>query len=760
MKRQFINILLVIFLASSIYSQSDSSFSIKGKVIDSSSQIPIQSAEITIQRTKLKTITDINGNFAFEKIKEGNYELNISAEGYFTTNRYINVSFSSRTIVFTISLIPFESHTDTIEVNSKYFKKNEYAPTGYINAGFEEIKKTPGTVDDVIRFFESSPGISIGDDMANEILVRGGAPNENQVIVDNIELPNPNHYGPQGTNNGLLSYINLQMIKEVNMYTGGFPVFFGDKLSGIMDIQFKPGDWKKHTPSINLSLAGFGFSAEGPLSKNITYSVSARRSYFELFKSQFNDIPVPNFWDINLKLNYSFNKDETLSFTSLAAIDNTIDPDNIKVNERKNIKVRMFSNGINFEKNNGKLNHLLTGFYNMSLYNIDYYSYGRSLDVGTAYLNSTEHQIGINYRLSYFANSKFHFEIFSGFRYNYSKDTIFTHSMINESDYYSPGIVVNKNINLFKGFIGLNTKINLLSGRMILNLGLRSDYISYLTDHLVNSPRTSLTYLFNKNTSLNLSAGIYYQSPEILWLITDNDNKNLLNLKTYNFTAGIEHYFLPNFRLNAEAYYKQYENYPVDVYNPIFMYINNGTEVSPNFIHKAVSKGNGYTTGTDINFSYKNPENGFYGTLNLSLSTSGFAALEGGVQRGEFDYGKQVLLIAGYQIQNNWSFGLRFKYAGPHPTISIDSLNSAYLGMDYYNKSQYLKVKVPYYMRIDLRIDKMFMWGNVTASFYAEVENILNRNNVFTYYWDLDLKSVEPFYHISILPMLGFNIKF
>ena len=151
--------------------------------------------------------------------------------------------------VLNVSLFAFESQTDTIEVSSKYFKKDDRAPTGMINASYEEIKKTPGTEDDVIRYFENSPGVSIGIDMANELKVRGGASNENQVIVDNIELPNPNHFGPQGTNNGLLSYINVQVINEANFYTGGFPVLFGDKLSSIMDIKLKPGSNIKRTES-------------------------------------------------------------------------------------------------------------------------------------------------------------------------------------------------------------------------------------------------------------------------------------------------------------------------------------------------------------------------------------------------------------------------------------------------------------------------------------------------------------------------------
>ena len=313
---------------------------------------------------------------------------------------------------------------------------------------------------------------------------------------------------------------------------------------------------------------------------------------------------------------------------------------------------------------------------------------------------------------------------------------------------------------MFKGFAGSNLNFKFLKDKLVLNAGIRGDYNSYLTQHFTFSPRVGLTYRMSKSTLFNGSAGIYKQTPEIIWLLCDPENKDLLNMTVYNFVIGAEHYLLPNFRINTEVYYKQYENYPVDLYNPILMYINAGTDYRPNFIHKAVSKGNGYFTGMDVSVEYKNGGKGFYGILNLSLTTSKFAALEGGALPGEFDYGKQLMLIAGYQIPDNWSFGFRLKYSGPRPVGCYDTLNSSYLNMDYFDKSKYLKVTLPYYLRLDLRIDKMFRWGNFSACIYAEVDNLLNRDNIFMNYWDPLVKQVQPFYNLSILPTLGFNLKF
>ncbi len=753
-------IISVLFFSSFVYSQNESSLKVQGKVVDSIKQTPVNSAELEIPKLNQKKYSDANGDFLFDNLKEGYYELIISADGYFSIKKYISVSKSNPYLILNISLRPFESITDTIEVNTKYFKKDDMASTGFINVDYEEFKKTPGTIDDVIRHFESSPGVSITTDMANEYIVRGGAPIENQILIDNIELPNPNHFAPPGTNSGAFSYINIQMISEANFYTGGFPVIYGDKLSSVLDIKFKDGNEKIRSQSLDLSLAGLGISADGPLSNKITYSLSARRSYFELFKSQFRDLPIPNYWDINLKLKYKLGPYRLVSFTSLSALDNTSDPDNMAPGARKNVKVKLFANGINYENNSNKIKYRLTGFYDLTLYNIDYYSLHDETLSGIFSLKSTEHEAGLNVSAKYDMSTDLTLDFISGLRYFHTKDTLYTFEFINESDYASPSQRFARSLDMVKSFLGVNAKYKFLKDIFTFNAGIRTDFTSYITHHFTFSPRAMLSCRLSKKTMLNASAGIYYETPEILWLLCDPDNKDLLSLKVEHFVLGAEHYILPNFRINAEAYYKQYENYPVDMYNPILMYINSGTDIRPNFIHKAASKGNGYFIGSDLSIEYKNSGEGFYGMLNLSLSTSGFAALEGGILPGEFDYGKQILFIAGYQLPGNWSFGLRLKYSGPRPTLSYDTVNSAFLGMDYYNKSRYLKDKLPYYMRADLRVDKMFRWGNFTGSIYAEVENIFNRDNIYTLYWNPEIKGVSPFYNLSILPVLGFNVKF
>src|SRR6185436_6013685 len=140
------------------------------------------------------------------------------------------------------------------KVEEKFFTKDPNTTVSFFNYNYAEIRRSPGASEDVIKFFQSSPGVSTGYDLFNDLLVRGGSPTENLTLIDGMEIPNPNHFGIPGTNSGLLSYINLKMVKDVSFYTGGFPAKYGDKISSVMDIKFRDGNSKKHLQDINISL--------------------------------------------------------------------------------------------------------------------------------------------------------------------------------------------------------------------------------------------------------------------------------------------------------------------------------------------------------------------------------------------------------------------------------------------------------------------------------------------------------------------------
>ena len=102
------------------------------------------------------------------------------------------------------------------------------------------------------------PGVAPGNDQRNDLIVRGGSPSENLILIDGVEIPNLNHFPSEGSTSGPIGMINDKFISDVNFTTGGFPARFGDHLSSVMDIKFREGQRNRFLSDVNLSSAGFG----------------------------------------------------------------------------------------------------------------------------------------------------------------------------------------------------------------------------------------------------------------------------------------------------------------------------------------------------------------------------------------------------------------------------------------------------------------------------------------------------------------------
>lgn len=109
------------------------------------------------------------------------------------------------------------------------------------------------------------PSIAKVNDQVNGLIVRGGNPAENAFYLDNIEIPNINHYPMQGSSSGPIGLINTDFIQEVDFSAGGFSAAYGDRLSSVMELRFREGNRQEFDGQIDMNLAGVGLTGEGPL---------------------------------------------------------------------------------------------------------------------------------------------------------------------------------------------------------------------------------------------------------------------------------------------------------------------------------------------------------------------------------------------------------------------------------------------------------------------------------------------------------------
>lgn len=764
MKRLLIFFLL--FCTTIVCSQADKGI-ISGKVIDYETQKPLSDADITIIELNKSIKSDSFGLFEFSDIPFSSYTIKVSLKGYEPKAQTDIVVLSARPTFVDIELNPQSYTTETIEVEAKYFEKSPDVNTSNFNFDFEEVRRAPGAVEDISRMVQGLSGVSTSNDQRSDIIVRGGSPSENLIIIDGIEIPNINHYPTQASTGGPIGMINVKFINDVNFSTGGFSARYGDKLSSIMDIKFREGSKQKLLFDINLSTAGFGGVLEGPLfTQKGSFLFSVRKSYLNLIKGAIRMASVPDYWDFNLKANYVFNSKNSLTVVGIGGIDYiSFQGDDANISDdnpygKATGDQKQFTLGASLKTliKNGYLQNSIgnsSSWYDFTNYDI------RNNNLLFDY-KSKEYEYSIKSELFYQISK--HQNIITGFNAKYIqvKNNIFLAADTSDFGDILPEYLLNNKSNFYKlgGFAQYTLK--LFKDKFIINTGIRFDYFSGTAADInkVFSPRIGMSYKINDLTTINASTGIYYQAPEYLWVTTDPQNVNLKYVKAYHYILGVEHLFSDDLRMSLEVYYKDYKNYPVSFYIPTYILVNGGAENGPNFVGAANSNGYGFTRGIDFTLQKKLTGNGFYGMINYSLLESKVTATAGGEVPGSFDYRHNLVIIAGYQISNDWLIGIKYRYTSGRPFTPYDVTASAIanrgtLQYDKFNSERYKN-----YSRLDIRVDKKWNFNKLSIVCYVELQNVFNTTNIYQYFWNKYKNEQGTIYQWAFLPVGGFSIQF
>jgi hypothetical protein len=739
---------------------------ITGVVTDKETQKPVAGAIVETVELNKKTTTDNDGKFEFNNIPYGTYQLKVTCLGYQAVTKTDIVLLSSRPTDVEVAMIPVSYSTDVIDVESRYYQKPIDESTSMFNLDFEEVRRAPGAVEDISRMVQILPGVAPANDQRNDLIVRGGSPAENLIIIDGIEIPNINHYPTQGSTSGPIGMIDVKFINNVDFSTGGFSARYGDKLSSVLAISFREGYRKKILSDINLSTAGFGGVFEGPLfTPKGSFLLSVRKSYLNLIRGAIRLAAVPDYWDFNLKTVYDFNKNTRLTFIGIGGLDKiSFDGDASKTSDdnpygKAKGDQQQFTVGFNLK------NLFKKGYVQTTIANSSGFTFIETRDLRTDVLkfnyDSYESDFNAKSEIFYQLSSISNLSAGAGARYIKFKNQTFFNADTTTFGNVIPETDVNVKNHYYKASAYTQYTLKLLKHRLIINPGMRYDYFSGINKSSVISPRLGISYELNSITTINASTGIYYQSPDYLWITADPANSNLKFMRAYHYVAGIEHLFASDLRFSIEAYYKKYDNYPVSVLVPTYVLISGGTENGPNLLFgQATSQGYGYTRGIDISIQKKLTGSGIYGMLGYSLSQSRVTALEGGEKPGSFDYRNNLTIIAGYQLSNDWLIGLKFRYTTGRPYTPFDIEASTISGRGVADFNNFNGARFKDYNRLDLRVDKKWNLKKVSIVTYIELENVFNTSNVYQYFWNQYKNEQGTIYQWAFLPVGGFSVQF
>jgi len=325
MFKQILFLLLFIFTGGEFLFAQNTGL-ILGNLKDKNTQETIYPGTVVVEGTEFKTETDIDGNYKLE-IPVGTYNLKAIYSGYISLLKY-NIVVSSgnaQVINFEMEVITTEIKEVTItnDKSKSAVATNMITPLSVQQLTSEEIKSNPGGNFDVSRVIQTLPGVgsSSGGAARNDIIIRGGAPNENVYYLDGIEIPVLNHFQTQGSSGGAQGILNVSFIEDVKLSSSAFDARYDNALASTFIINQRDGNRERLSGNVRASLTEAVLTFEGPLNKKTTFLASARKSYLDLL-FKLIDLPIrPNFYDFQYKVTHKINDKTTLTAIGLGAID-------------------------------------------------------------------------------------------------------------------------------------------------------------------------------------------------------------------------------------------------------------------------------------------------------------------------------------------------------------------------------------------------------------------------------------------------------
>jgi hypothetical protein len=810
-KPAFFNFIFLLFVFGA-FAQKNAS--INGTVVDKNKQTPL--AGITIQLTpgNATTLSDTAGNFRFNEIEPGTYNLVFSGVG-FQQKTLSNIVITTGNI----STLNVELDADVKELGNVTVtgRRNSVrattleSPLSIQRLTTEEIKANPGGNFDISRVIQSLPGVGGGvggGSFRNDIIIRGGSPTENVFYLDGIEVPVINHFTTQGSSGGPQGILNVSFIEEVKLSTSAFDARYDNALSSVFQFRQKTGNNQRLQGNVRLSGTEVAATFDGPVSKQTSFLFSARRSYLEfLFKAL--DLPIrPNYWDFQFKTTTKLDNKTTLSFLGIGAIDEfsfaapkKATPEKLyAISSSPNINQWTYTIGATLRR------LVKNGYWNVSLSRntldntVDKFmdnqkpqELERTLLIRS---NETENKLRFditknskNWKISYGLVTQY-------VQFNNRFQQVFRPELKDDQG----NIIQNKiefktatesNFLRYGAFVQLGRRV--FNDRLALSGGVRADANS-LSNGEQNplkqlSPRISASYALSQKLNFSSSYGIYYRLPSYTQIAFTNAAGMLMNpgkyIKSTHAAGGFEYLPSSSFRFTLEGFYKWYHDYPVSITEGISL-ANKGTEFGAIGNEPVVQNGKGRAYGFEIFLQQKLTKR-FFGVFSYTLYWSQFTGLNGRYAAASWDNRHLISYTMGYKLPKDWEIGLKFRYQGAAPYTPFDleksRANYLTLGTGVLDYRFVNSERLPAFHSGDIRIDKKWNFRKLTLDLFLDVQNFygsksagtpqytFKRNNDNTAFVSTDGNPVNangsnaiPFIlddvDGNLLPTVGFIIEF
>jgi outer membrane receptor protein involved in Fe transport len=736
---------------------------IDGSVRSGPTQQPISNAAIRVAGTELAVVSGADGRFRL-RAPAGVTRLEIRAIGYAPIVRSDVVVSVGKPTTIVIELQPRVVQLAGVDVAPSYFEPTQATPVSTQRFSAEEIRRTPGVQEDVIRAISVLPGVGVTTAGRNDLVVRGGAPFENLFVVDNIEVPNVNHFGTQGSTGGPVSLIPIEFVQDAALSAGGFGVRYGDRTSSVTTIALREGNRERRAATLNLSATGFGAIVEGPLPHDGSVLVSARRSYLDLVFNAIGFPFIPAYTDLTVKVIQRPTARDEISVLAVGAIDRLTFKDKTADNRYDNSSVLGSSQdqyiaGVTWKRllPNGVISSTLGRTWTR------YDAVQRDSSNPPQVIfgaKSTEGETSLRTDLTLQLSSRAELSVGTLAKYAgaLAYDITLPGATRSDQNDVPRALRVDTSFATYKQALYVQTSLQ-LSDRLRLTLGGRGDWYQFLRNTVRLSPRGALAWSPNESNTFTVAGGRYYQAPQAIWLVGDVENpRQLKPLRADQVVLGWQRVLRPDLKLQIESYAKSYGDYPGRVFRPRAVLqpsgFDNVTNDIPFGLEPLQSVATGSVRGAEVLLQKRLSDVPLFGLISASYNRTRFRGIDGSTSIGAFDSPLVFNGLLGWRPNARWEFSGRVRTAAGLPTTPFTS--DGKLDFSRYNDG----ARLPTFFALDLRVDCRFVFRRSQLVTYIDLQNATSRKNISQIAWDARLRAPKADESIGLLPSIGINWEF
>jgi hypothetical protein len=769
---KLIKTLLLLILSFNLYGQIVQN--VRGTVYDLETRNPLVGAKLILMEDSIvvaRAISDYDGNFEMKGVQVGKYTLTTTFTFYLNQQETVSIN-SGKETVLSIFLQEDIKTVDEIQVIGRKEGElnNDMATVSAQQFSVEETERYAGSRADPARMASNFAGVQGADDSRNDIIIRGNSPLGLLYRVEDIDIPNPNHFAVSGSAGGPVAIINNKILANSDFFMSAFPADYGNSIAGVFDLKFRKGNTNKHELTGQFGFLGTEVMAEGPLNRENKSSYLAMGRYSTLSMIQAIGLSIgtdaiPIYGDGAYKLAFPLKGGGNLSFWGMGGA-STI---SIVISEQTSFTEEAFGEGDRDQYFSTAMG--VTGMsYKKPLNSNTYFktSLATSLDIqrsnhdflirsiDTVSVDGEEEiriQTDSIYALMGYKFRTNRITSFSSLNYKINKQHIIRFGLGGEAYFINnvdsslaighQGFITRHDYSgggfLIQPFVQYKWRVN---QNMDFTAGIHSQYFTLSNSLSIVEPRIGWKYIMNSNNSFSAGIGLHSQmQPLYQYTFQQLDNegnlqRNNLDMdftRSFHSAIGYQRKFSKSLSLKTEVYYQHLYNIPVDRYPSAFSLINQGAGFQRFFPDDLVNDGIAENYGVEFTLQ-KFFDESFYFLVTASFFESKYQGSDGIWRNTDFNGKYAANFLAGkeftFKNQNILGLGLKVTGAGGRWYGFVDEQTSLETNELVFLDEGFNTRQFRDYFRLDFKILYKINTEKMTHEIGLDLVNILNTQNI------------------------------